>query len=69
MNVLGLANMCKRLRIGIRGNIYESGGIFSSANLYSLRALIIVRTSWSDQFSLEENSTINKTDPAISVYS
>ena len=61
--------MCQRLRIGMRGNIYESEVIFSSANLYSLRALIIVRTGWSDQFSLEENSTINKTDPAISVYS
>ena len=69
MNFFGLANMCKRLRIGIRGNIYESGGIFSRANLYSLRALTIVRTRWSDQFRLEENSTINKNHPAISVYS
>ena len=69
MNVLGLANMCKRLRIGIRGNIYESGGISFSANLYSQRALIIVRTGWSDQFRLEENSTINEDHPAISVYS
>ena len=61
--------MCQRLRIGMRGNIYESEVIFSSANLYSLRALIIVRTGWSDQFSLEENSTINKTHTATSVNS
>ena len=66
MNVLGL-DMGKRLRI--RGNMYKSGGISSSANLCSPRALIIVRTGWSDQFSLEENSTINKDYPAISVYS
>ena len=69
MNVLGSANTCKRLRIGIRGNICESGGISSSANLYSLRALIIVTTSWSDQFSLEENFSVNKNHPAISVCS
>ena len=69
MNVLGSANTCKRLRIGIRGNICESRGIFFSANLYSLRALIVVRTGWSDQFRLEENSTINEDHPAISVYS